>query len=157
MHRSHAYYSTSYNRGIRWLPSPEVCRMMCVTDRPDMTFAVTVALNPSTTKQLNQCSFTRFNDQKFILSSANALNIKSKILSFGKELTHYRTMPHFEALQIYSCGKHCEKGDIAYNKQFLLFSQCTLPYFALIFHFKCTLKCRLQFVSICTSQNFVVW
>ena len=27
MHRSDAYSSTSYSRGIRWLPSPEVCRM----------------------------------------------------------------------------------------------------------------------------------
>ena len=24
-------------------------------------------------------------------------------------LTHYHTIPHFEALKIYSCGKHCEK------------------------------------------------
>ena len=24
-------------------------------------------------------------------------------------LTHYHTMPHFEALKIYSCVKHCEK------------------------------------------------
>ena len=43
------------------------------------------------------------------------------------------------------------KGEIACNKQFLLFSQCFLPYIALIFHFECTLKCRLQFVSIWTS------
>ena len=28
------------------------------------------------------------------------------------------------------------KGEIACNKQFLLFSQCFLPYMALIFHFK---------------------
>ena len=46
------------------------------------------------------------------------------------------------------------KGDIACNKQFLLFSQCFLPYMVLIFHFKCTLKCRLQFVSVCTSLKF---
>ena len=32
------------------------------------------------------------------------------------------------------------KGEIACNKQFLLFSQCFLPYMALIFHFKCTLN-----------------
>ena len=32
------------------------------------------------------------------------------------------------------------KGEIACNKQFLLFSQCFLPYMVLIFHFKCTLK-----------------
>ena len=24
-------------------------------------------------------------------------------------LTHYHKMPHFDALKIYSCGKHCEK------------------------------------------------
>ena len=32
------------------------------------------------------------------------------------------------------------KGEIACNKQFLLFSQCFLPCIALMFHFKCTLK-----------------
>ena len=26
--------------------------------------------------------------------------------------THYHTMPHFDALKIYSCGKHCEKRRI---------------------------------------------
>ena len=46
------------------------------------------------------------------------------------------------------------KGEIASNKQFLLFLQCFLPYMALIFHFKCMLKCRLQFVSIWTSLKF---
>ena len=33
------------------------------------------------------------------------------------------------------------KGEIACNKQFLLFSQCFLPYMAHIFQFKCTLEC----------------
>ena len=46
------------------------------------------------------------------------------------------------------------KGEIACNKQFLLFLQCFLPYMALIFHFKCTLKCHLPFVSIWTSLKF---
>ena len=46
------------------------------------------------------------------------------------------------------------KGEIACNKQFLLFSQCFLPSMALIFHSKCTLKCRLRFVSIWTSLKF---
>ena len=32
------------------------------------------------------------------------------------------------------------KGELAWNKQFLLFSQCFLPYMARIFHFKHTLK-----------------
>ena len=36
------------------------------------------------------------------------------------------------------------KGEIACNKRFILFSQCILPNMVLIFHFKFTLKCRLQ-------------
>ena len=31
-------------------------------------------------------------------------------------------------------------GEIDCNKQFLLFSQCFLPYTVLIFHFTCTFK-----------------
>ena len=46
------------------------------------------------------------------------------------------------------------KGEIACNKQFLFFSQCFLPYMTLIFHFKCTLKCRRQFFSIWTNLKF---
>ena len=47
------------------------------------------------------------------------------------------------------------KGEIACNKQFLLFSQCFQPYMTLIFHFKYTLKCRLQFVSLLTSLKML--
>ena len=46
------------------------------------------------------------------------------------------------------------KVEIACNKQFLLLSHCYQPYMAIIFHFKCTLKCRLQFVPIWTSLKF---
>ena len=46
------------------------------------------------------------------------------------------------------------KEEIACNKQFLLFSQCLLLSMALIFHFKCTHKCCLQFVLIWTSLKF---
>ena len=49
------------------------------------------------------------------------------------------------------------KGEIACNKQFPFFSQCFLAYMALIFHFKCNLKCRLQCVSVWNSLKFVVW
>ena len=28
---------------------------------------------------------------------------------FGKGLTYYHTMPHFDTLQICNCEKHCEK------------------------------------------------
>ena len=46
------------------------------------------------------------------------------------------------------------KKEIACNKRFLLFSQCFLPYMVLIFHFKCTLICHLQFVSIWTCLEY---
>ena len=57
-------------------------------------------------------------------------------------------MPHFDTLKRHIVGENIvKKGEIACYKQFLRFSQCFLPYMALIFHFECTLKCRLQFVS----------
>ena len=46
------------------------------------------------------------------------------------------------------------KGEIACDKQFLHFSHCFLPNMALSFHFKCTLKCRLQFISMWASLKF---
>ena len=46
------------------------------------------------------------------------------------------------------------KKEIACNKRLLLFLQCFLPYMALTFHFKCTLKCCLQFVSVWASLKF---
>ena len=69
-------------------------------------------------------------------------------------LTHYHTMTHFDALRYISVENIVRKGEIACNKQFLLFSKCFLPYMVLNFHFKCTLKCRLQFVSVWTGLKF---
>ena len=51
-------------------------------------------------------------------------------------------------------GNIVRKGEIACNKQFLLFSQCFLPYMALIFHFKNILKCRLR---ICFTIQGPMW
>ena len=83
------------------------------------------------------------------------LNLYHIILTLSNpkkvSFTHYHTILHFDALKMYSSGKHCVKGEIACNKQFLLCSQCFLPFMTLNFHFKCTLKCCLQFVSIWTS------
>ena len=61
----------------------------------------------------------------------------------------YHITLHFVAVE-----NIVRKGEIACNKQFLLFSQCFLFHMPLIFHFKCTLKCRLQFVSIWISLKF---
>ena len=64
-------------------------------------------------------------------------------------------MPHFDSPNGYIAVENIvRKGEIACNKQFLLFSQRFLPYMVLIFHFQCTLKSRLQFVSIWTSLKF---
>ena len=69
-------------------------------------------------------------------------------------LDHYHTMPHFDAQRYIAVENIVRKREIACNKQFLLFSQCFLPDMTLTFHFKCTLKCRLQFVSISTCVKF---
>ena len=34
----------------------------------------------------------------------------------GKGLTHYHKIPQFDALKIYTCGKHCEKRRNCLNK-----------------------------------------
>ena len=50
-------------------------------------------------------------------------------------------MPHFDTLEIYIAVENIvTKGEIAWNKQFLLFSECFLPYMALIFHLKCFIQ-----------------
>ena len=46
-------------------------------------------------------------------------------------LTHYHTMPDFDALKI-AVENIVRKGEIACNKQFFLFLQCFLPYMTLI-------------------------
>ena len=49
-------------------------------------------------------------------------------------------MPHFDTKYI-AVENIVRKGEIACNKQFLIFSLYFLPYKAVIFHFKYTLKC----------------
>ena len=55
-------------------------------------------------------------------------------------LTHYHTMPHFDALKIYSCPKHCEKRRNCLYKaisHFLtMFSTVYGTYFSFEMHFK---------------------
>ena len=65
--------------------------------------------------------------------------------------TQYRIWMHLRYIAVENIVR---KGEIACNKQFLLFSQCFLPYMVLLFHFKCTLKCHLQFVPIWTCLKF---
>ena len=79
---------------------------------------------------------------------------RQKVSLCGNELNHYHTMPLLMHLTYLALENIVRKGEIANNKQFLLFSQCFLPSMPLIFHFKSTLKCCLQFVSIWTSLKF---
>ena len=61
-------------------------------------------------------------------------------------LTHYHTMSHFDALQIYSFGKHCEKRRNCLVQAISpFFSQCFPKlygtiFFFFFFYFKWTLK-----------------
>ena len=75
-----------------------------------------------------------------MLSSRNCTYFRSIIVN---PLPHI--IRHFNALKIINIAMEniVRKGEIACNKQFLLFSQCFLPYMVRIFHFKCTLKCGL--------------
>ena len=50
-----------------------------------------------------------------------------------RHLTNYHTIPHFDALKMDSCGKHCEK-----RRNCLLQAVPSSLIMALIFHFKCT-------------------
>ena len=54
-------------------------------------------------------------------------------------LTHYHISRHQKYIAVENIVR---KVEIACNKNFLLFSQCFLQYMIIIFHFKCTLKCR---------------
>ena len=101
-------------------------------------------LEPPTCKLSSTNSYIL--DKPIFCLSRRRINHYNEVLILFS-LTHYHTMPHFDALKIYSCGK---QG----NKQFLLFLQCFLPYMALIYHFKSTLNCRLRFVSIWTCLKF---
>ena len=60
-------------------------------------------------------------------------------------------------LQYKSFENTVGKGEIAHNKQFLLFLQCFLP-FCRTFHLFCLSKyCHLQALSIWKGLKFVVW
>ena len=65
--------------------------------------------------------------------------------------TQYCILTHWRYIAV---QKIVRKGEIACNKQFLLFSQCFVTYMVLTFHLKCTVKCCLQFLSIWTSLKF---
>ena len=60
-------------------------------------------------------------------------------------------------LQYKSFENTVEKGEIARNKQFLLFPQCFLPFQGTCNYFHQIQNCRLQTLSVWKSLKFVVW
>ena len=73
---------------------------------------------------------------KNIVGNKENVGYKYPLVSLN-DLTHYHTMTHFDALKMYSCGKHCEK-----KEKLLVTSNFSFSYFvfypikALIFHLK---------------------
>ena len=78
-------------------------------------------------------------------------------LTFYLFLTHSHTMTPFDAPEKQAFWKHCGKGEIARNEQFLLFPQCFLPIWITFCHFRQLWNCRLQSLSVWKSLKFVVW
>ena len=86
-------------------------------------------------KGLKECQFltVMFISQPSVhLHNGGLIHLLDKSY-LASHLTHYQTMPHFDAQKIYSCGNILRKGEIAWNKRFLLVSHCFLPYMALTF------------------------
>ena len=82
------------------------------------------------------------------------MDVSMELADFGQVIvlgalypitTKCHILMHYRYITVENIVK---KGEIACNKQFLLFSLCFLSYMILIFHFKYALKCCLQFVSI---------
>ena len=59
-------------------------------------------------------------------------------------------MPHFDALKIYSCGKHCEKRRNCLQQAISPF----LTMFSILYgtYFKCSLKCLQFFFNLDQSR-----
>ena len=100
-----------------------------------------------------QCSYPCF---PIVLLTTAPQNILSFIIFMNKldkyypsktinllDLPHNASFCSTEDIQLWkNIGR---KGEITCKKQFLLSSQCFLPYIALTFHFDCFLECHLQF------------
>ena len=104
MHRPDAYYSNSYSRGIRWLPSPEVCRMLMefISIRYksiDFLPAVVPDCFNSFQQMLDSSQLKEFADDNF--------KFHENGIKFSKKLENT-----------------VRKGEIARNEQFLFFPQC---------------------------------
>ena len=74
------------------------------------------------------------------------------ILLFFNPLPHNTTFWRAKDMKLWKTL--WEKEKLLVTRNFSFFSQCFLSYMVLIFHFKCTLKWCLHFVSIWATLNF---
>ena len=74
-----------------------------------------------------------------------------------RALTHSYPMTHFDAPGNKPFENTVEKGKIARNEQFVLFSQCFSTRLDNLLPFSWNLKFRLQTLSVWKSLKFVVW
>ena len=78
--------------------------------------------------------------------------------SWGRSLTTLSvTSPGFYVSAVEVLKKHCGKGEIARNGQFLLFPQCFLPVLRTFCCFHQILNCVLLSLWVWKSLKFVVW
>ena len=80
-----------------------------------------------------------------------------KGLKVGKDLTHSHTMTPFDTPAKQPFENTVGKGEIACDKQFLLYPQCFLPIWITFSHFRQLCNGRLQTLSVWNSLEFVVW
>ena len=72
-------------------------------------------------------------------------------------LTLPQTSPAFYVSGVYIVVKHWEKEEMARSEQFLIFSQCFLPFYRTLCHFHQIQNCRRQTLLVWKSPNFVFW
>ena len=91
------------------------------------------------------------NFKSFSLNQSKNILFNKIVLPFPKQALV------FTCLQYKSFENTLVKGEIAYNKQYLLFPQCFQPVSRSFCHFHQIYNCRLQTLSVQKSLKFFVW
>ena len=77
--------------------------------------------------------------------------------SLTMQLTLPQTSPCFNMSGVQVFENTSGKGEIACQEQFLLFSQCFLPFWITFCQFHKIQNCRLQTLSVWKSLKFFIW
>ena len=103
-----------------------------------------------------------FKNQHFLLSpqcfqkTSFARSLKNGTVRERVKIHSHTTTP-FDTPGKQAFWKHCWKGEIARNEQFLLFPQCFLLVWITFCHFRQIWNCHLQTFFSLKSLKFVVW